>query len=117
MKLNKLSIPELSKIVRLLGEILGNVIKEQEGKPYYDKVEEIRLLSKFSRGKNTQVVNNNFIKLKSKINNLNPKESLIIARSFSQFLNFANLAESLYSVYKIYDPKVRKSKLQMNLLF
>ena len=41
MKLNKLSIPELSKIVRLLGEILGNVIKEQEGKPYYDKVEEI----------------------------------------------------------------------------
>ena len=111
MKLNKLSIPELSKIVRLLGEILGNVIKEQEGKPYYDKVEEIRLLSKFSRGKNTQVVNNNFIKLKSKINNLNPKESLIIARSFSQFLNFANLAESLYSVYKIYDPKVRKSKV------
>ena len=46
---NKISIPQLSKIVHLLGETLGLVVKNQEGKIYYDKIEEIRLLSKASR--------------------------------------------------------------------
>ena len=32
--------------VRFLGNILGRVIKEQEGQKFYDLVEKIRLLSK-----------------------------------------------------------------------
>ena len=108
LQYNKLSIPELSKIVHLLGEVLGLVIKKHEGKQYYDKVEKIRLLSKSSRGnKNYQEIKKNFNKLKLNISKLNAKESLIIARSFSQFLNFANLAESLYSVYKLNENKIK----------
>ena len=42
---------ELSKIVSLLGKILGSVIKEQEGIALYNKIETIRSLSKASRGK------------------------------------------------------------------
>ena len=45
---------ELSKIVSLLGKILGSVIKEQEGITLYNKIEEIRSLSKASRGKKTK---------------------------------------------------------------
>ena len=48
---------ELSKIVSLLGKILGNVIKEQEGIALYNKIEKIRSLSKASRGKKTKKKN------------------------------------------------------------
>ena len=46
----KIANIELSKIVSLLGKILGIVVKEQEGTILYNKIEEIRSLSKASRG-------------------------------------------------------------------
>ena len=46
----KIANIELSKIVSLLGKILGIVVKEQEGIILYNKIEEIRSLSKSSRG-------------------------------------------------------------------
>ncbi len=106
-------IPELklSKIVHLLGKILGLVIKEQEGNSFFNKIEKIRVLSKESRGKrNIQKISQSFNKLKYQISNLTAQESLIIARSFSKFLNFSNLAESLYSVHMIHDHNIRKSQ-------
>jgi len=106
---------KLSKIVHLLGKILGLVIKEQEGIVLFNKIEKIRTLSKASRGKkNKKKIRLNetkkFRQLKSNIRNLSARESLIIARSFSKFLNFSNLAESLYSVQKIHIGKVRKAQ-------
>ena len=104
-------IPKLSKTVHLLGKILGLVIKKQEGTSLFNKVENIRILSKASRGrKNKKEISKAFKKLKNNIINLNPKESLVIARSFAQFLNLSNLAESLYSVYKIDSFKIRKAQ-------
>ena len=98
---------KLSKIVHLLGKILGLVIKEQEGIVLFNKIEKIRTLSKASRGgKNKKKIRLNetkkFRQLKSNISKLSTRESLVIARSFSKFLNFSNLAESLYSVQKIH---------------
>ena len=46
----KIANIQLSKIVSLLGKILGIVVKEQEGLQLYNKIEEIRSLSKASRG-------------------------------------------------------------------
>ena len=46
----KIANIKLSKIVSLLGKILGIVVKEQEGLFLYNKIEEIRSLSKASRG-------------------------------------------------------------------
>jgi len=103
--------PELSNTVNLLGNILGSVIKKQEGLSYFNKVEKIRFLSKAS--KNSKDINTKekaFNKLKKTIINLNPSESLVIARSFTQFLNLSNLAESLFSVYKIDSSYVRKAQ-------
>ena len=103
--------PELSNTVNLLGNILGSVIKKQEGLIYYNKVEKIRSLSKASKNsKNINVIDKAFKKLQKTIINLNPRESLIVARSFSQFLNLSNLAESLFSVYKIDSSYVRKAQ-------
>ena len=39
----------LREDVRLLGNILGNVIKKQEGQTFYNLVEKIRKLSKANR--------------------------------------------------------------------
>jgi len=111
----KIANIELSKIVSLLGKILGIVVKEQEGLPLYNKIEEIRSLSKASRGtKNKKKIKLNetrkFRQLISTINKLKPKESLVIARSFSKFLNFSNLAESLDSVHKIDEGNIQKAQ-------
>jgi len=111
----KIANIELSKIVSLLGKILGIVVKEQEGTILYNKIEEIRSLSKASRGtKNKKKIKLNetkkFRQLISTINKLKPKESLVIARSFSKFLNFSNLAESLDSVHKIDEGIVQKAQ-------
>ena len=111
----KIANIELSKIVSLLGKILGIVVKEQEGLQLYNKIEEIRSLSKASRGKkNKKKIKLNetrkFRQLISTINKLKPKESLVIARSFSKFLNFSNLAESLDSVHKIDEGKIQKKQ-------
>jgi len=111
----KIANIQLSKIVSLLGKILGIVVKEQEGSVLYNKIEEIRSLSKASRGtKSKKKIKLNetrkFRQLISTINKLKPKESLVIARSFSKFLNFSNLAESLDSVHKIDEGKVQKAQ-------
>ncbi len=61
----KIANIKLSKIVSLLGKILGFVVKEQEGLLIYNKIEEIRSLSKASRG--TKNKKKNKIKRNEKI--------------------------------------------------
>ena len=106
---------ELSKLVSLLGKILGFVVKEQEGLALYNKIEEIRSLSKASRGKkNKKKIKLNetkkFGELIRQIKKLSPSESLIIARSFSKFLNFSNLAESLDNVHKVEEGQIQQAR-------
>ena len=101
----------LSKTIHLLGEILGNIIKEQEGLSVFNKIEKIRALSKFSRGNRSKnIIYLSFTKLKREISKLNAKDTLIIARSFSKFLDFSNIAESLFSIHNIHDHNIRKTQ-------
>ena len=111
----KIANIKLSKLVSLLGKILGIVVKQQEGQVLYDKIEQIRYLSKSSRGsivKGKIKLNETkkFRQLIKQISRLNPSQSLIIARSFSKFLNFSNLAESLDNVHKIEEGKVLQAR-------
>ena len=101
---------ELSSTIHLLGEILGSVIKKQENTAIFDKIEKIRTLSKNSRGSNESLNNQSFKKLKNQISNLTSTETLIIAKSFSRFLDFSNIAESLYSIHNIHDHVIRKTQ-------
>jgi phosphoenolpyruvate carboxylase len=101
----------LSKTIHLLGEILGNIIKEQEGLSLFNKIEKIRALSKSSRGNRSKnTINRSFTKLKREISKLNAKDTLVIARSFSKFLDFSNIAESLFSIHNIHDHNIRKTQ-------
>ena len=79
--------------VRLLGNILGNVIKKQEGQTFFNLVEKIRKLSKANKANIKQ--NDSYKKITRTLNQINPKNIYKLTRAFSHFMNFINLAESI----------------------
>ena len=60
----------LREDVRLLGNILGNVIKKQEGQTFYNLVEKIRKLSKANRKQKRS-----YKKISKEIKSINPKNT------------------------------------------
>ncbi|WP_249672294.1 phosphoenolpyruvate carboxylase [Pseudomonas abieticivorans] len=83
----------LREDVHLLGELLGNTIREQYGEAFLEKIERIRRGAKADRSAspdNSQVSSE---QLSSSLNALGEDELLPTARAFNQFLNLANIAE------------------------
>ncbi len=79
--------------VRHLGNILGKVIKKQEGSNFFNLVEKIRLLSKANVANKSR--KEPFKKILREINKLSPKSLFKLTRAFNHFMNFYNLAESI----------------------
>ena len=85
--------------VRYLGNILGRVIKKQEGESFFNLVERIRFLSKANiKNKNNK---NRFNKITSEIQRLKPIKIFKLARAFNHFMNFINLSESIDASRKL----------------
>ena len=82
----------LREDVHLLGELLGNTIREQYGDEFLDKIEQIRKGAKADRrgAASEQVAGE---ELSASLNQLKEDELLPVARAFNQFLNLANIAE------------------------
>lgn len=85
--------------VNLLGQLLGQTIKDAQGQAILDKVEEIRALSKSSRSGNE----NDRKTLIKVLHALSDEELLPVARSFNHFLNLANVAEQFHTVSRFND--------------
>jgi phosphoenolpyruvate carboxylase len=85
--------------VNLLGQLLGQTIKDAQGQAILDKVEEIRALSKSSRSGNEDD-RQALIKV---LHALSDEELLPVARSFNHFLNLANVAEQFHTVSRFND--------------
>lgn len=87
------TIPEtLRDNVRLLGDLLGQVVIKHEGQALFDKVEQIRSVSKtLAQSKKTD-----YQPLIQALEALDDKDILPIARAFNQFLNLANIADQQY---------------------
>lgn len=79
----------LREDVHLLGELLGNTIREQRGAEFLDKIERIRKGAKAARRGSVQGAE----QLSSSVDGLQDDELLPVARAFNQFLNLANIAE------------------------
>ncbi len=82
----------LREDVRYIGNILGKVIKEQEGEKFFNLVEKVRKLSKVNKINYSNHSNGKIIRV---IKNLSPKNTFKLTRAFTHFMNFVNLAESL----------------------
>ena len=82
----------LREDVRYLGDVLGRVIKKQEGPSFFKLVEDTRLLSKANLANKN--VKDPFKNILNKIKNLNPENTFKLARAFNHFMNFINLSET-----------------------
>ena len=105
----------LRENVRYLGNILGKVIKEQEGQKFFELVEKIRKLSKAN--KVNPNINQTNRKVVRAIKNLSPKNSYKITRAFTHFMNFMNLAELIDASRKLNEYENNKKKTSNSNLF
>ncbi|WP_171828297.1 phosphoenolpyruvate carboxylase [Kinneretia aquatilis] len=81
--------------IRLLGRILGEVIREQEGREAYELVERIRQLSVAFRHKHDAAAGKSFDKL---LKSLSGEQTVSVIRAFSYFSHLANIAEDRHHV-------------------
>ena len=81
--------------IRLLGRILGDVIREQEGKAAYELVERIRQLSVAYRLKSDTQAGRALDRL---LKNLTGDQTVSVIRAFSYFSHLANIAEDRHHV-------------------
>ncbi len=81
--------------IRLLGRILGEVIREQEGREAYELVEQIRQLSVAYRLKQDAPAGKALDRL---LKNLSGDQAVSVIRAFSYFSHLANLAEDRHHV-------------------
>ncbi|KAA6177641.1 phosphoenolpyruvate carboxylase [Pseudomonas veronii] len=89
----------LREDVHLLGELLGNTIREQYGDDFLAKIEQIRKGAKADRrGAVSDKTAGD--ELSSSLNQLQEDELLPVARAFNQFLNLANIAEQYQLIHR-----------------
>ncbi|UST55034.1 phosphoenolpyruvate carboxylase [Comamonadaceae bacterium OTU4NAUVB1] len=81
--------------IRLLGRILGDVIREQEGEATYALVEKVRTLSVAFRRDADQAADR---ALKNLLKGLSAAETVRVIRAFTYFSHLANLAEDRHQI-------------------
>lgn len=86
---------QLRSNIQLLGALLGDTIRDAHGEPLFEKVEQIRRLSKGARAGSEQ----DREQLGTLLRSLEMHELVPVARAFSHFLSLANTAEQLQTVY------------------
>ncbi len=101
--------------VRYIGNVLGKVIKDQEGQNFFKLVEKVRKLSKANKKSlKTHQTNKKVIKA---IKNLSPKNTFKLTRAFTHFMNFINLAELIDASRSLNEYENNKKKIANNNLF
>ena len=105
----------LRENVRYLGNILGKVLKDQEGDKFFDLVEKIRKLSKAN--KTNLNSKHSYRKIIRTIKGLNSKNTFKLTRAFSHFMNLINLAESIDASRSLNEYENNKKKINNSNLF
>jgi phosphoenolpyruvate carboxylase len=94
--------------IRLLGRLLGDVIREQEGKEAFELVERVRRLSVAFHLKKDATAGRVLDRL---LKNISGDQSVSVIRAFSYFSHLANLAEDRHHV-RMRERSDRQSQLQ-----
>lgn len=103
------SFERLRKDVRFLTTLLGDVIREQEGKRLFDIIEEIRKTSKAIRLRHDPKL---VKKLEKLIDSLSLDDAYKVARAFTIFFQLVNIAEEMQRVRRIRDYDRDPSRMQ-----
>ena len=103
----------LREDISYLGNILGEVIKEQEGIKFFNLVEKIRKLSKANK---INLKNkNSFKKLVKTVRKSNSRDTLRLTRAFTHFINFINLSESIDTARNLDEYETKRKNLKYNI--
>jgi phosphoenolpyruvate carboxylase len=79
--------------VRLLGRILGDTLREQEGEAAFQLVENVRRAAiTFHKSQDDR----DHLQLEQILNALSPSDALLVVRAFSYFSQLSNIAEDLH---------------------
>ena len=105
----------LRENVRYLGNILGKVIKEQEGENLFKLIEKIRKLSKANSANLKK--NHSYKNIIKTIQGLNAKNTLKVTRAFSHFMNLMNLAEFIDASRSLNEYENSKKKINNSNIF
>jgi phosphoenolpyruvate carboxylase len=85
----------LREDIRLLGRILGDTVREQEGEEVFELVEQIRKASiRFHRDNEVGARR----ELEATLDSLNADQTLAIVRAYSYFSHLANIAEDQHHI-------------------
>jgi phosphoenolpyruvate carboxylase len=94
LKVNDSSLP-LRRDVKLLGQILGEILVSHGGTELLDKVEKIRIMCKTLRNHYDQDI---YSELKQEITNLNSPMRKQVIRAFSMYFHLINIAEQNHRI-------------------
>ncbi|GAB4124431.1 MAG: phosphoenolpyruvate carboxylase [Sideroxydans sp.] len=83
----------LREDIRLLGRILGDTLREQEGEETYQLIENVRRAA--VRFRKTQDERDG-AQLEQMLDALSPEETLLVVRAFSYFSQLSNIAEDMH---------------------
>lgn len=86
---------QLSQNIHLLGDILGKVLRRQAGIEIFELEERIRALTKARRADEAPAIDQRLTEI---VDQLNLKESDLIARSFGIYFLLVNLAEEQHRI-------------------
>jgi phosphoenolpyruvate carboxylase len=81
--------------VRLLGEVLGRVLRHYEGDEIFDRVEQVREAAKQARTLDSELE-----RIDNLLREMPIASALTVARAFAHFLTLANIAEQHHRVHR-----------------
>ncbi len=102
----------LMEDIRLLGRILGDVIREQEGREAFELIERVRQLSVAYRLKRDAAAGKALDRL---LKNLSVDQTVSVIRAFSYFSHLANIAEDRHQV-RLREQDERAGRMQPGAL-
>ena len=85
----------LREEIRLLGRLLGDTVREQEGDAAFELVERVRQTSIAFRRDDDRVARQD---LERTLDDLSREQTMVVVRAFSYFSHLANLAEDLHNL-------------------
>ncbi|MGR8919490.1 MAG: phosphoenolpyruvate carboxylase [Gammaproteobacteria bacterium] len=86
---------QLREDIRLLGELLGRVIRDARGESLFDAIENVRKMARDGRATGASALN----EMRELVRGLDDDAVLQLARAFHQFLNLANIAEQHHALH------------------
>ncbi len=84
----------LSNDIRLLGNLLGNVIREQHGEAAFDMVEKVRAVAKARRSGDPKAAS----ELTRIISNIDLEQKRVLTKAFGNYFQLINIAEDLQRI-------------------